>query len=151
MTTDSGTNPHWLTWLDQAMRAAGLNPDKDGPRLDAMTGTVTPSMRSNWKNRGGVSPSVVADIAKALGANPLEGLRAAGHNSLADSIVAGLGDTPPTAPAVSRDRIERRIEEDSGMQPAERRRWLTLYHTEIEAVRARFDASLDLARKGAGR
>ena len=74
----------WWQWLSTHLDLARMTPAELVRRSN---GGITKSAVSVWKaGKSGVNPDKAILAARILGGSPVEALRAAGHNSLADLI-----------------------------------------------------------------
>src|SRR5947209_7232830 len=78
------TTPEWGAWLKQARTARGKRPKDLVDAAEAMGEKLTPGQISNWESgRNPASPEAARLVAHLLGIDPVEALRAAGHDDWA--------------------------------------------------------------------
>lgn len=80
----------WQQWITEKMDAAGVT----GADIERLTGgEITPGTVSYWKSgKNGAAPDKAIQVARVLRVSPVEALRAAGHDSIADLLDP---DAPP--------------------------------------------------------
>lgn len=75
----------WATWLKQARTARGKRPKDLVDAAEAIGEKLTPGQISNWESgRNPASPEAARLVAQLLQIDPVEALRAAGHEDWAE-------------------------------------------------------------------
>jgi transcriptional regulator with XRE-family HTH domain len=144
------TNPvaeAWGKWLSARLAALDMSQADLRQQLDA-AGTPTKKQTvSQWVNgQNSTDPNTAAAIAAVLNADPLEALRAAGHEPIADLIATLMDGRPPRPAGATPDPIAAAIQDildDKRLTPVEQRDALAHLNRRVKSVLAEVNGIID--------
>jgi hypothetical protein len=125
----------WAAWLTR-----NLGQMRQVDLVQSSGGALKPALVSRWM-RGDHAPSAenAIVVAKILGTDPVETLRAAGHDAMADLVA--MRQAGPT----EKDPIVRRIQDHEALTAEEKAQLVAAYWRRSEDVRKDFARQLAMA------